>query len=125
MKLGELRDKETGYYRLQDGEDISEHETVENLQTRTARKEGVRTMILRPICRTCLFWRSRDIQGHPEWGECHRWPPQAILQPYSDNLTPDSLNYGDLACGAISSDEYGSFPNVNDDNWCGEHQERR
>lgn len=71
-------------------------------------------------CETCRFFVKHE-PGHV-YGDCHRLPPQF---DFTANFYEDAP-YGGQAKKRIdiTRERGGRWPNISQDAWCGEHQER-
>jgi hypothetical protein len=70
-------------------------------------------------CATCRFWHKLEPQHI--FGDCHRQPPQFNFSAY---FTEDGYYTPKRYKTEISRQRDGVWPNVSQDEWCGEYRSR-
>lgn len=70
-------------------------------------------------CETCRFFHKREPQFI--YGDCHRFPPQG---EWTANFTEDGYERRRFKV-EVSRFQNARFPNLSQDDWCGEYQPRK
>jgi hypothetical protein len=70
-------------------------------------------------CETCRFFRKVDPIQHV-YGDCHRQPPQFNFSAHFTEAGYESRRFK----VDVTRHANGQWPNVHQDDWCGEHQHK-